>query len=226
MTLIYFLLFYISYIADLPPRTVLPPPLTLVRHRKRVPTMSAVLVHSRLTQDRCWILNLPDEVLAHIIEEYLGFKAHLCLMTTCWKLNIFTTKLTHSIAISLNAYIVDQIDEVDEQLSDCVNRMFDIQCAMSFARPKDKFSYVSTRLQILVKQSNKIAEKANMYKMLVLNKNWKKHLCAISKMDMQFDKLDNNVCSLAMDVKELENSLEDTGYITGNDTYDGSDTEE
>lgn len=188
--------------------------------------MSGVLVHRRLTQDSCWLLKLPDEVLAHIIEEYLGFKAHLCLMTTCWKLNIFTSKLAHSIAISLNAYIVNQIDEVDEQLSDCVNRMFDIQCAMSFARPQDKFSYVSTRLQILVKQSNKIAEKANKYKMLVLNKNWKKHLCAISKMDMQFDKLDNNVCSLAMDVKELENSLEDTGYITGNDIYDGSDTEE
>jgi hypothetical protein len=85
---------------------------------------------------------------------------------------------------------------------------------------------VSTRLQILVKQSSKIAGEATMYNMLVRNKNWKKHLCAISKMDIQFDKLDNNVCSLAMDVKELENSLEDTGYITGNDSYDGSDTEE
>lgn len=188
--------------------------------------MSAALVHRRLTQDSCWLIKLPDEVLAHIIEEYLGFKAHLCLMTTCRKLNIFTSKLTHSIAISLNAYIINQIDEVDDQLSDCVNRMFDIQCAMYFTRPQDKFSYVSTRLQALVRQSSKIAEKAKLYKMLVLNKNWKKHLCVISKMDMQFEKLDNNVCSLAMDVKELENSLEDTGYISGNDTYDASDTDE
>lgn len=171
-------------------------------------------------------MKLPDEVLAHIIEEYLGFKAHLCLMTTCWKLNTFTSKVTHDIAISLNAYIVNQIDEVDEQLSDCVNRMFDIQLALSFTRPQDKFSYVSTRLQMLVRQSNKIVEKAKMYKMLIVNKNWKKHLCAISKMDIQFDKLDNNVCSLAMDVKELENDLEDTGYNTGYDTHDTSDTDE
>lgn len=187
--------------------------------------MTNVLVHRRLTQDRCWLMELPEEVLAHIIEEYLGFKAHLCLMSTCWKLNIFTSNVTHSIAISLNAYIVKQIDDVDEQLSDCVNRMFDIQLAMSFTRPQDKFSYVSTRLQVLVRQSNKIAEKAKMYKMLI-NKNWKKHLCAISKMDMQFDKLDNNVCSLAMDVKELENSLEATGYDTGYDSHDASDTDE
>ena len=188
--------------------------------------MSTVLVHRRLSQDSCWLMKLPDEVLAHIIEEHLGFKAHLCLMITCWKLNIFTSKLTHSIVINLNAYIVNEIDEVDEQLSDCVNRMFNVQCAMSFTRPQEKFSYVSTRLQVLVRQSNKIAEKANLYKMLILNRNWKKHLCAISKMDIQFDKLDNNVCSLAMDVKELENSLEATGYDTGYDSYDASDTDE
>ena len=104
--------------------------------------------------------------------------------------------------------------------------MFDIQLAMTFTRPQRTFSYVSTKLQILVRQSKKIAEKAKLYKMLILNKNWKKHLCAISKMDIQFDKLDNNVCSLAMDVKKLENSLGDTGYDTKYDTYDGSDTDE
>jgi len=171
-------------------------------------------------------MKLPDEVLAHIIEEYLGFKAHLCLMTTCWKLNIFTSKVTYSIAISLNTYIVNQIDDLDEQLSDCVNRMFVIQLAMIFTRPQRTFSYVSTRLQLLVRQSRKIAEKAKLYKMLILNKNWKKHLCAISEMDIQVDKLDNNVCSLAMDVKELEDSLDDTGYDTGYDTYDSSDTDD
>jgi hypothetical protein len=70
---------------------------------------------------------------------------------------------------------------------------------------------VSTRIQVLVRESEKMAEKVDLYQKLVRNRKWKKHLCAISKMDIQFDKLDNNVCSLAMDVKELENDL-DEGY--------------
>ena len=188
--------------------------------------MSMLPMRRHLTGDFCWLIELPDEVLAHIIEEYLGLKVHLRLMTTCKKLKVFTSGITHHIAINLNAYIVNQTRGVDEQLSDCINRMFDIQMANVFFHPMGTFYHVSKRVHILEGETKKMAKKAHLYQKLVLNKNWKKHLCAISKMDIQFDKLDNNVCSLAMDVKELENSLEDTGYITGNDTYAASDTEE
>ena len=160
-----------------------------------------------LAGNHCWLKVLPDEVLAHIIEEYLGFKAHLHLMTTCKKLNLFTSSITHRIAIRLNAYLVDHSRAVDEQLFECIDRMFAIQMTKVFFYPKDTFFYVSTKLHLLVKQSKNIFKKAILYRELVLNKNWKKHLCAISKMDIQFDKLDNNVCSLSMDIAELENDL-------------------
>lgn len=172
--------------------------------------MSSVSVYRRRTTIECKLMELPDEVLSYMIEEYLGFKTHLCLMTTCKTMNYITSKVTHLIAININAYIIDEINCVSEQLMDCMQWMFDIKNDIVFFANEDNFFYVSTKLEFLVRETDKMKEKAVLYKMLILQENWKKLLCAICKMDNQFDKLEKNLCSLLMDIKELDNNINDS----------------